>query len=103
MALNDIYFEDLNDATVDGFFTTVDCTLVATDAVTALWLALVDVVLLTSTTDRTIVAPIFNQMLLFTSFGNPAQRYPIRTPASLTTILNATLAATRLLLSSNLV
>ena len=91
--LNDTYSENFDDATIATFFTTPARTVVAPNSVTLLQTAIVDTVLLTSNADCTVVAPIFNQMLLFASFGNPPGRYPIRTTASLTTIFDATIAA----------
>ena len=93
--LNDTYSENFEDATIDCLFTTAGRTAVAADAITTLRNTLIDTVLLTSTADRSVVAPIFDQMLLFAQCGAPSRRYPIRTATSLTTILNATLAKTK--------
>ena len=54
-------------------FTTAARTLVITDAITIIRPAIVDTALVTSTADRTVVALILNQMLLFTCFGTSAQ------------------------------
>ena len=72
--LNNTYSENFDDATIATFFTTPARTVIAPTSVILLQTAIVDTVLLTSTADRTVVAPIFDQMLLFANFGNPLRR-----------------------------
>ena len=45
--------------------------------------------MLSSTADRTIVAPFINSMLLFLKVGQPPRKYPIRSTATFTTALTA--------------
>ena len=77
VALNNPYYEDFDNPVVDGFFTNTNRTLVTADAITVLHSAIIDIIMISSTADCTVVAPIINQMLLFGFFGNPAQKYPI--------------------------
>ena len=93
--LNNTYSKDFNDTIVARLFTNQSRIIVATDAVTNIRAAIVNTILVTSKADRPVVNPIINQMLLFGNFGNPPHRYPVRTPATLTKILNVSLATNK--------
>ena len=64
------------------------------DSVAALRSAIVDVIQLSSTADRTVTAPILNHMLISFRYGTPPRKYPIRSASTLTTALNAVVAGT---------
>ena len=49
--------------------------------------------MLSSTADRTVVAPIVNGVLLFLRVGNPQRKYPLRTTGTMTTALTACVAS----------
>ena len=75
-------------------FTNVTRATVSVDAIAGIRNEIIDTILLTSTANRTVVAPIINHMLLSIKQGNPVRKYAVRTPSTLTTALNAVVAAT---------
>ena len=95
LALNNTSAEDLDDAAIAPLFTNILKTIVTTDAITILRAAIVDVNMLTSTADQAVVVPIVNQMLLFTWIGNPGQKYPLRSAATITKALNMIVAGNK--------
>ena len=91
--LNDIYSEPLEPAVVDNLFTTVAKTTVTPNAIATIRAGIVNTIRVTSTADRIVIVPIINQMLIFATCGTPTKRFPIRSPATFTAALNATIAA----------
>ena len=78
-------------------FTDATRVTVSTDAVVGLRNAIIDMVLLTSTADQAVVAPILNHMLLSVRVavtGSAIRKYAVRTPSTLTTTLTAVIAST---------
>ena len=65
VALNNTFSEDFDNAVVDGFFTNTNKTLVIADAFTVLHAAIIDIIMISSTANRNVVAQIINQMLVF--------------------------------------
>ena len=95
VVLNNIYSEDFDNAVVDRIFTDANKTLFATNIIPVLRAAIIDIIMISSTADRAVVATIINQMLLFEFFGNPGRKYPIRSTATVTKALNVSVATNR--------
>ena len=74
-------------------FTDATRATASADPVAALRSAIVDVIQLSSTADRTITAPILNHMLISVRYGNPPRKYPIRSASTLTRALTAVVAS----------
>ena len=91
-SLNDIYSEPLEPTVVNNLFTTAAKTTVTPDVIATVRAGIVDTILFTSTADRIVIAPVINQMLIFATCGTPLKRFPIRSLATFTVALNATLA-----------
>ena len=91
--LNDLYSEPFDSAVVDALFTTAAKTIIAPNVIATVRAGVVDTVLLSSSADRTVVLPVINQMLLFMVCGIPGKRFPLRSPATFTTALDATIVS----------
>ena len=90
-SLNNTYSEPLDDAAILPIFTDVQHTVVDTDAIAKIRVAIIDSITACSQADRTTIAPIVNSLLLFVMVGKPLRRYPLRSHATLTTALTAVL------------
>ena len=90
-ALNNSYAEDFDTPVVASFFTDASQTTVTPNIIFIIREAIIATVLLSSTADRTVVAPIINRMPLFGQFGNPTRKFLIRSPSTFTSALDATL------------
>ena len=77
ITLNNTYAELFETSVVNRLFTDANKTAVATDAILIIWTAVIDTILISSTADQTVVAPIVNQMLIFVFGGNPIQKFLI--------------------------
>ena len=88
-ALNNSYAEDFDTAVVASFFTDPSKTTVTPNLIFVIREAIIATVLLSSTADRTVVAPIINRMPLFGQFGTPPRKFPIRSPSTFTSALDA--------------
>ena len=97
-ALNNSYAEDFEPAVVATFFTDAARTTVVPNVITVIRAAIIDIVLLSSTTNRTVVVPIINHMPLFGNCGIPPRKFAIRSTTTLTTALEAIVAATQTVL-----
>ena len=76
-ALNNTYDEPFKTSVVDQLFIDANNNTVAADAIVTIWNAIIDTILISSTADQTVVAPIVNQMLIFSFGGNPIQKFQI--------------------------
>ena len=88
-ALNNTYSEPLDAPVLTSLFTDAGRTAVVPDVVPVLRAAIINTIMLSSTADRTVVAPMINSMLLFLKVGNPPRKYPVRSTGTLTTALTA--------------
>ena len=88
-ALNNTYAEPLATAAVVSLFTDAGRTSIVTDVVPVLLATIIDAIMITSTADRTVVAPIINGMFLFVRGGNPLRKLPIRTTSTIKNALDA--------------
>ena len=98
IALNNSYAEDFEHAVVATFFTDAAMTTVVFNVIPVIRAAIVDIVLFSSTVNRTVAVPIINHMPLFGHCGNPQQKFAIRSLATFTTSLEAVVAATQTIL-----
>ena len=78
---------------VASLFTYAGGTTVITDVVKILRATIIDAVMISSTADCTVVAPIINGMLFFVKAGNPTRKLPIRSTGTMTTTLTAYVAS----------
>ena len=97
-AMNNAYSEDFDPAVVATFFTDAARTTVVPNVITVIRAAIIDIVLLSSTTNRTVVVPIINHMPLFGNCGIPPRKFAIRSTTTLTTALEAIVAVTQTVL-----
>ena len=95
VALNNTYSEDFDDAVIVLIFTDANRTFVATNAFSIIIAAIIDIIMISSTADWDVVAPIISQMLLLGYFCQPAQKYPPRSTATITKVLNVSVAANK--------
>ena len=90
--LNNTYVQPFESSDVNRFFTDARKTAITANIITIMRSAIIDTILLSSQADITVTAPIVNHMLLFGYFGIPVQKFPIQSPGTVYTALNAALA-----------
>ena len=95
LALNNTYSEDFEAATIASLFIDANRTTVVANAITTLREAIIDTVLLSSSSDRVVVAPIINHTSLFGRFGNPARKFALRSTSTFTSAIDAQVASTK--------
>ena len=64
VALNNTYTKDFDDAVIVPIFTNANRMLVATDVVPIIQAAIMDIILIVSTADKAVIAPIIKQILI---------------------------------------
>ena len=95
IALNNTYAEDVEAAAIDSIFTDANRTVVVANVINVIRGAIVDTILLLSSDDQTVVAPIINHTPLFGLFSNPSQKIALPSAGSFSSTLNATITATK--------
>ena len=87
-SLNNTYAEPFENTVIDWFFTNANKTAVANDVIAVIRTAIIDTILVSSTTDRIVFVPIINQILLFAFGENPNQNFSVQTTNTITTYFN---------------
>ena len=93
-SLNAYYAEPFQQSLIDSLFTDNTRATVSPNVIPSIRAAIIDTIMITSTADRSVVAPIINSMFLFAYAGHPARKFPLRSSQTVTTALQATVAVT---------
>ena len=93
-SLNNTYAELFQNSVADWFFTNANNTAVAPNVITIIRTAIIDTIMILSTADCTIDAPIIIYIHLFTYGGIPFRKFPIQTASTFATALQAIITTT---------
>ena len=88
-ALNNTYSEDFDAATIASLLTNANQTTIVANAITILCEANIDTVLLSSSADQAVVAPVNNHTPIFGKFGNPAREFALSSTSTFTSAIDA--------------